>query len=119
MVVEHLPPPGLAPIVDRFWTSALGAGAARGPRRVLPDGCLDVLIDLAAPGGPTAVVVGAMTRPFVLADAATHRFVAVRFRPGGAHALFDAPLHEWNDAHVELATAWSDVPRLLDAVAGA
>lgn len=116
-VVEHAPPLALAPIVDCFWTSTRDVGGAPRATRVLPDGCLDVLIDLAAAGGVRAFVVGAMTRPFVLADTSAHRFVAVRFRPGGAHALFDPPLHEWNDAHVELATAWSDVPRLVDAVA--
>jgi AraC-like DNA-binding protein len=116
--VEHLPPAELAPLVDRFWTSTRGAGGASSPTRVLPDGCADVIVDLAG-ARPPAFVVGPMTRAEVVDDAGAHEFVAVRFRPGGAAIWFDAPLDEWVDAHVDLSDAWRDGARVVEAVAAA
>ncbi len=109
--VEHGPPAELAPLVDRFWTSARGAGGAANPTRVLPDGCADVIVDVAG-ARPRAFVVGPMTRAELVDDAEAHDFVAVRFRPGAAAVWFDAPLDEWVDAQVDLSDAWRDGARV-------
>jgi AraC-like DNA-binding protein len=66
--------------VDRFWVSTAAANAE--PRRILPDGCLDLIVDLT--DGGHAVAVGTMTRAVVFHPEAPVRTVAVRFRPGGA-----------------------------------
>jgi hypothetical protein len=60
---EHRPPSDLKPWVACFW-QIVGtvAGDTPSQHRVLPDGCADVLFDLAGTrrfGGMTAVVVGA------------------------------------------------------------
>lgn len=90
---ELLPPPALRPYVDRFWLRRAGAGVAAGPSRILPDGCIDVLID-ATTGA--ARVVGTMTRA-VLYDAPAGQLAAVRFRPGGAHPFLRLPSAELTD----------------------
>jgi AraC-like DNA-binding protein len=90
---ELLPHPSLRPFVDRFWISSLPAGAP--PRRILPDGCIDVLIDLAR--GGRALAVGTMTRASVFAPRAPVRIAAVRFRPGGAVPFLRVPAEELTD----------------------
>ena len=70
---RELPPhPALQPFVDRFWVSTARTTV---PRRILPDGCIDVIIDLARGDGASAVGLGAGRRPgpgprLALADAA-------------------------------------------------
>ena len=95
--------------VECYWT-------ARGPADafvVLPDGCVDFHFD-----GGAARLVGAMTRA-VEVPAERHRdVVAVRFRPGGAHAFVQAPLAEFTDEVVELACIardLGDLGRRVDA----
>lgn len=118
--VEHAPPPSLAPFVECFWTRG-GAGegdrGAAGSALVLPDGCVDVIVDLSGRG--SAFVVGPMTRPLVVEHADAHDFVAVRLRPGAAPAFFAAKLEEWRDLHVELGDAWKEGGRLVELVGGA
>ena len=94
---EHLPRPELRRFVDRFWTRT--GGEDGGPRRVLPDGCIDVLVRLDDVSRP--IVVGAMTRPLVIAPGAAARIVAVRFRPGGAVPFLGLPAHELTDRNVD------------------
>ncbi|HVE78684.1 MAG TPA: DUF6597 domain-containing transcriptional factor, partial [Gemmatimonadaceae bacterium] len=62
---EHPPPPPLAPFVECLWTRTTAPGASVRPHRVLPDGCLDILLTVGA-GGATATAVGAMTRPLAV-----------------------------------------------------
>jgi len=122
--VEHAPPPALAPFVACFWTrGSIGAtackagessGDAHASALIVPDGCVDVIVDLAGAG--RAFVVGPMTRPRVVTDVDAHDFVAVRLRPGAAPAFFAAALDEWKDVHVELKDAWRDGGRLVELV---
>lgn len=107
MVYRELAPPrALRPYVDRFWLRSPGeqtgaeppAGAAA-PARILPDGCIDVLID--ADTG-AARVVGTMTRA-VVHDAPLSRLAAVRFRPGGAHPFLRVGSVELTDRVVDVA----------------
>ena len=109
---ERSPHPALRPFVDRFWVSA--AEADPGPRRVLPDGCIDLLIDLHR--GARAVVVGTMTRAAVFDPRAPVRTVAVRFRPGGAGPFLRVPANELTDrvvTFVEIGLPWLEPERLV------
>src|ERR1051325_1451565 len=89
---EIAPPPDLAPYVDRLWLRTTVGGAGR-IHRVLPDGCVDIIVD-AARGA--AQLVGTMTRAIEVADGPS-QIIAVRFRPGTAGALVGAPLAELTD----------------------
>jgi uncharacterized protein DUF6597/helix-turn-helix protein len=82
-VTEYPPPAALAPFVDAFWSRAPGRSAGSvGPERILPDGCLDIVV-----GPRAAIVVGAMTRSIVVPPADGAGMIGVRFRPGMATAF--------------------------------
>ena len=101
---EYAPHPALRPFVACYWTSTAPAGA--GARRILPDGCIDILFDL-EDGGPRAgTIVGAMTRPFLFEPQGAVSFVAVRFRPGGAVPFLRLSADAITDAEVALTHVW-------------
>ena len=99
MYRERLPPAALAPYVDRYWTS--DAAPAAGERRILPDGCIDLLIELDGDHA-SARIVGTMTRAAVLPAGAQLRIVAVRFRPGAAAGFLRVDADELTDLDVDL-----------------
>lgn len=99
---EHRPPPELAPIVECFWTRRIDASDARLTHRVLPDGCVDIIVSVDR-SGSSAVGVGAMTRPLLVRGASPALTIGVRFRPGFAQAALGLPAAELTDETV----AWS------------
>jgi AraC-like DNA-binding protein len=96
--------------VDRFWIRAPGPGAE--PRRILPDGCIDLLM-----GASGAVwVVGAMTRALVVGESSA-AVAAVRFRPGGAAPFLRTEASALTDRRVaaeELSLSWLRPPPFHD-----
>lgn len=100
---EIAPAAPLRQWVECFWTVRGETGG--GERRVLPDGCADLVFDL---GAGEAVAVGTMTRPLVVPVGG--EFFGVRFRPGRAAAFLRLPLAEITDARVPLADIWRDAP---------
>jgi AraC-like DNA-binding protein len=96
MLIELPPSPALRDWVECFWHRPAAAG---GTHRVLPDGCADLLVDIAR--GALSVV-GAMTAPVVL-EGGHPELLGIRFRPGRAAALLRMPLHELTDLRVEYA----------------
>jgi AraC-like DNA-binding protein len=113
---EILPHPALRAWVDRFWLRVPDPSEVKGavgPDCVLPDGCVDVLIELE----PRAVhVVGTMTRALWV-DVRRLSMAAVRFRPGAAAALLGVAAHELTDRRVplgDLGSSWL-LPRTWDA----
>lgn len=84
---EHDPPPALAARVECLWTlRSDGALPTPALNRVLPDGCIDLIVDLGDTPrfGPRGYVVGAMTRAVSVRMAGRVEIAGVRFRPGGA-----------------------------------
>jgi AraC-like DNA-binding protein len=107
---EVLPHPALAPFVDRFWLRAAG-GSARSAvpalTRILPDGCVDLLVRLEPV--PRLLCVGPMTCARVLFGGPEASTVAVRFRPGGAAPFLELDVNELTDCSVgteELGLRW-------------
>lgn len=89
---------------------------------MLPDGCLDIIFNLGAqphpehgPGhGMAAFTVGAMTDPVTFRLAGRVDIIGVRFRPGGAAALFQLSARELTDRVVDLEDTWSRGDEVLD-----
>lgn len=101
---EHSPSTALEPFVDCFWTRVGRPGLEA---RVIPDGAVDIIFDLAAPAVSTAAfVVGTMTAPLVVKPARVCDYVAVRFHPGAAQPLFGNSMRELADHQVDLGSIW-------------
>ena len=112
---EVSPPAVLAPFVDRFWyRGAADPEESAGPTRVLPDGCLDIVV-----GPRGAIVVGAMTRPIVVPPAAGSGLLGVRFRPGMATAFLTLPAAALTDDSAPLEAVWPDGAEVADYVGSA
>ena len=114
---EEFPPhPGLRPEVGCCWRAVLPACAGTAPawRRVLPDGCMDIVVDHApvvnGRGGVTGrlavQVVGMMTRALPQAAPFATEVLGVRFWPGGASAFFQVPAREFTDRAIALEDLW-------------
>ena len=104
MPYAEIPPAAaLRPWVECFWT-VRDEDASR-EQRVLPDGCADLIFDLADGSGSA---VGTMTRAIVVP--ASGDFLGVRFKPGRAAAFLRIPLAEITDARVPLGDLWRDAP---------
>jgi AraC-like DNA-binding protein len=112
--VEHPPiEPELSAYVQCFWEVASGGE----PRRVLPDGAMDILLDV---GAGSAIVVGPMTRALVTEADGARSVVGVRFRPGAAIDLLGLAAREVRDAAPPLADVWGAEGRALgERAAGA
>jgi len=108
---EFEPHPALAPFVDRLWVRSGTPDTDAGPERILPDGCIDLLVDVTR--GWNAAVVGTMTRATLFEPSEPTRIVAVRFRPGGARPFLNVAAHEITDLIVEgrdLGLCWLAPP---------
>lgn len=105
MPYAEIPPTAaLRPWVECFWTIR---DEDAGERRVLPDGCADLVFDLTAGEG---MAVGTMTRPLTVSGIDGHELLGVRFRPGRAAAFLRLPLAEITDARVPAGDIWRGLP---------
>src|SRR4051812_16074921 len=104
---RELPPaPAFSSAIECYWVLEEEAGPLAAPEPVLPDGCIEMVFHLEGRfrsnldprrPQPAALVVGQLTRPFHLsANDRVHSF-GVRFRPGGAGALFPMSLDVLTD----------------------
>jgi AraC-like DNA-binding protein len=110
---ERPPLPPLHRSVDRIWwrTSAEAgdpavSSAAPGPTLILPDGCIDVLVDVRT---GIARVVGTMTRAVEYSLPPGASLAAVRFKPGAAPGFLRVGAAELTDRVVQLddlGTSW-------------
>jgi AraC-like DNA-binding protein len=114
-VTEFRPHAVLAPFVECFWHRSGGDLAGPGgPERILPDGCLDIVV-----GPQHAIVVGAMTRPLVVPRAEGAGQIGVRFRPGMATAFLRIPAAALTDDNAPLEAVWRDGNDVADYVGSA
>jgi AraC-like DNA-binding protein len=100
---ELPPPPSLRPHVACLWTSHDRAV------RVLPDACVDVVLDggRVVVAGPATVAVDAPATPGLPR-------CGVRFRVGAAGAALGLPAAELQDLSVPLAELWGRAGRRLE-----
>jgi AraC-like DNA-binding protein len=121
---EYAPSEQLRAFVECFWSreSVVPDRASTVPSvyRVVPDGCIDVVLGFSggADEPESAMVVGTMTRALVLEAASSPEcFVGVRFRPAKAAAFLALPASELTDLRVPLDALWHDAPEVREAVA--
>jgi len=132
---ELSPSPALRPYVRCYWTLRANADLCAAPQRVLPDGCVEMVINLgaqfvrhAADGDvelqPRRLLVGPTTRQMSIAPTGDVHLVGIRFAPGGALPFLAASPGELrdrapslDDAALRLAPELSE--RLFAAFPGA
>ena len=96
---EWAPPPALAPWVRRVWELTVeGHG---GPGRVLPDGCMDLVVM-----GGALLVAGPDTGPVPVARKPGETVVGIRFHPGAGPAVLGPAASELRDTRVPLDAVW-------------
>jgi AraC-like DNA-binding protein len=85
-----------------FWTRSVGDSSGDGQRRVLPDGCIDIIWI----GDAEAGIAGPSTRAFVPPIPAGTTLVGVRFLPGMAPSLLGLPARDLLDLDLPLRAVW-------------
>lgn len=111
---EFAPPPSLRPFIRTLWTYAASdpSGAVQ---RIAPDGCPELVIDLAAPyeeagedgvfrPQPPVIFAGQMTRPMAIRPVGPVEIVAARFEPDAARDFLGSPLIEATNQRLDLVT---------------
>ena len=122
---QHSPAPALRPYVRCYWILRADATGEASPQRVLPDGCVEIIINLGArfvrheesgvtERQPLELVVGPTTRHMTIAPTGAIRLVGIRFAPGGAVPFLSVAPREVRDATPSLADVASP---LVGAVA--
>jgi AraC-like DNA-binding protein len=128
---EYRVRPPLDAMVECVWfLRGAGGHGADALQRVLPDGCIELIVhlgdafaSLADTGARTrqasSLIVGMLTRPIVLQTPACVDTMGVRFRPGGAYPFVVSPLAELTDRTVALDDVWGAPARCLVEQLGA
>jgi AraC-like DNA-binding protein len=123
---EHGPPPALAPYVRCIWTLRGSPDSSGGGDPVLPDGCVEIVLNFGdrfrrhLDGGgverqPRALIAGQLTRSIAIEPEGTIDLVGIRFQPWGAAPFLRVPASMLRDRMFELSEA-DDLGRSLDRV---
>ena len=118
---EHTLRPPLDRIVRCVWTLRAGGGGGE-PERVVPDGCVEVIVNRAdvfvreGDGGDwraqeRVMLVGQLPGAMRIVSTGEVDLVGIRFEPAGFHALTGMPMHGVTGLDVRLR----DVDAALDA----
>src|SRR5688500_8253200 len=108
---EIEPSAALAPFVRCLWHLSGPASTAHESQPIVPDGCVEIVLNLADPfiranGGigvqPAAMFVGQHTGPVVVIPTGLIDVWGVRLHPWGAAGLIEIPLGELRESTVEL-----------------
>jgi AraC-like DNA-binding protein len=125
---EIKPSPPLRRFVECFWTLAGGTlegggSAAAAPERILPDGCVELILNFGdqfvqhldgkKQTQPRNFVVGQMTGPILISPSGKVELFGVRFNPGGTRPFLPVPANEFTDSVVDLGSFSSTFEREL------
>lgn len=97
MYCESPPPDSLRRLVRCRWESV-----ERGPKRIVPDGCVDLVA-----GGGEVFVAGPDTAAWTSVFPPGARVRGLRFQPGAAGAVLGVGADELRDSRVSLADLWN------------
>ena len=106
---ELTPSPRLQPYVRCYWTLRAPPVVGAAPQRVLPDGCVEMILNLGArftrhasdgrtETQPRALLVGPTTRHMSIAPSGEIWLVGIRFAPGGALPFLSVSPSEIRDS---------------------
>jgi AraC-like DNA-binding protein len=113
------PSPYLVKYIECFWTlESREKSPPASPERILPDGCVELIFNLADafkryhPNRtleiqPQTLIAGQMRRYAMIEPAGRVKLFGVRFHPGGAHPFFQFPLNELTDQIIGFESVWN------------
>jgi AraC-like DNA-binding protein len=126
IIAAHVPAAPLNQFVELMWFHE-GLNAGHPLERVLPDGSMELIVNLR--DEPRHVFEPVVHRPrqsfrrswlsgphskYIVIDTAPNAsMIGAHFRPGGARAVFDLPLGELRNAVFDLESLWGDGAREL------
>jgi AraC-like DNA-binding protein len=126
---EHAPPASLAPYVRCFWTLSGDPDPSDGGDPVLPDGCVEIVLNFGdrfrrhLDGGgverqPRALIAGQLTRSVAIEPEGRIDLLGIRFHPWGAAPFLRVTAGELRDQMLALSDS-SCVDRALKRVGDA
>jgi len=96
---EYDPPPVLKPYLDCYWSYFAGTSSALlHAKPIIPDGCIDIIFDLARQAKESSLLIGAMTKPIINNRT---KIIGVRFKPGMAYPFIKIPMNKLTDTIVD------------------
>jgi AraC-like DNA-binding protein len=111
MKYQHFTPSAAAEdFIECYWSLEADAAAAEAEtQRIVPDGCAELILNLAQPfqeltvGGdsklqPRCFFAGQITGPLLVRPSGATRTIGIRFRPEGASRILRLPMHELTGA---------------------
>src|SRR5262245_21785101 len=118
----YIPRPPVSQFVAFLWYYE-GAQMPHAKERILPDGRMELLINLRADSIrvfngehpdrfemlPGTILSGIYTQSFVIETACQQQVMGVNFRAGGAFPFFKLPANELQNIHVSLDELWSRI----------
>lgn len=122
---EIEPSPALAPFVRCLWHLSGPADAARAAQPIVPDGCVEIVLNLGDPflrvnGGthvqPAAMLVGQLTGPVVVIPTGDVDVWGIRLHPWGATACLAVPLVELRESTLPLDAVLNGLTDLASEV---
>lgn len=95
--------------------------------RVLPDGCVELIIHFATPyrswhgsdPQPKAFIAGQISRAITLSPLGNSSVFAIRFNPSGFCQFTPIPLQDFTDREVELVHFWPSANAFTDSILAA
>jgi AraC-like DNA-binding protein len=109
--VRRINRPPLSRFVDFFWLTE-GYVQSHAAERVLPTGCVDLILSLDE-HHKADVVAGARSRSILIETSRALSLVGVRFRPGGAFPFLGLPVGELQDISADPTVIWGARARTL------
>lgn len=119
------PTPALSNYLECFWTlQSRSTPSLLSPERILPDGCTEIVFNLAASFKryhckntievqPQSLFVGQMRRFAMIEPTGEVQLFGIRFRPAGAYVFTHFPLAEMTDKIIDLDLVWNRFSREL------
>jgi AraC-like DNA-binding protein len=110
---EFQPDPVLRRSIECFWTIEANGDSSRSIQRILPDGCIEIILHAGEPferlgegnrwcAQPRCLVAGQLLRPIIVRPTRDARVIGIRFRPAGAKAILGVSAHELTGRTVPL-----------------
>ncbi len=122
---EVAPTPHLAEFVKCFWSIEDSAGSGGAAEPVVPDGCLEIVFNLAdrfqrihsaddIETQPVTIVAGQMRQSVLIKPTGRISLFGIRFQPAGAFPFFQFSLSELTDRIEDIDSIWGNEGREIE-----